>query len=249
MKSKLHNRLSILNYISSTDNYKVMFICTIVLSLYGSIGLAVSTRNPLDTVLIPFQFTIFNMFMFAILFLNTLNTCIIFNKEFTFYTLRLKSKRRYINELLTNVFLMHLYHLILFFMLYFIVIFIIRQGTISIHDYQNYSVSNLAYVVFYLLRYVILSLLLNLFTTLMYIYFKKTTTLFNFIFIACFMLVKTSIEIKNQFNIYVWSYFSNVVYESFSLELSYSAIYIFSLLFILFAFYFYTINSKKWSIL
>ena len=57
------------------------------------------------------MFDIFNIFMFLILFINTLNICTTFDNEFSFYIIRLNNKKRYIKELLKNVLIFNILHL------------------------------------------------------------------------------------------------------------------------------------------
>ena len=66
MKVKCH-KMDVLNYMISTEKFKVIFILIIILALYGSVVLGVSSYNFLDSILIPLQFGLFNIFMFILL--------------------------------------------------------------------------------------------------------------------------------------------------------------------------------------
>ena len=63
MKIKMRNQIKILNYITSKEKFKALFVMITILSLYGSIILGVSEDNFIDSILIPFQFPIFNLFL------------------------------------------------------------------------------------------------------------------------------------------------------------------------------------------
>ncbi|CDA80865.1 unknown [Clostridium sp. CAG:594] len=249
MKAKMHNQMKILNYISSTNKFKVIFMMMIILSLYGSIVLGISEENFIDSILIPFQFPIFNVFMFALLFFNTLNTCACFNKEFNFYIIRLKTKANYIKELCKTTLVLNVFYYILFFLFYFIVLNIFKMGNMNIHSYQNYSVNNLFYIIFYLLRYIIISLLVTIITTICYINFKEKITMFvSSIFIAGFIVMPLDVSVRSNFTIVPWNYFINVNYASFVTEISFSILFILILELIIFIIHHLTLANKRWVI-
>ena len=223
----MHNQLKILNYIASTERFKAIFAMTVILSLYGSIVLGVSTDNFIDSIFIPFQFPIFNVFMFSLLLLNTLNTCSIINKNFSFYILRLQNKKKYCIELLKSVILVNLFLLCLFFLFFFIVLNIFKLGKIQIHNYQNYNVTNLIYVIFYLFRYIFIAIGLTMFSALLFLNFKwKITLVIDGIFLAMFLLIPIDMEIKNHFSLSIWSYFTNTMYSTFLTEISFSLLFL-----------------------
>lgn len=245
----MRNQLKILNYISSTDKFKIIFVVMIILSLYGSFVLGISSENFIDSILIPFQFPIFNLFMFALLFFNTLNTCTCFDKEFSFYIIRLRTKSNYIKELTKTTLVLNLFYYLLFFILFFIGLIIFKLGNIEIYDYQNYLVSNLIYVIFYLLRYIIISLLITSIITICYVNFKeKITMVISAIFMAGFLFNPLNASIKDSFTIIPWNYFVNIQYSSFSTEICFSILFILILEIVLFFIHHLTLINKKWVI-
>lgn len=246
MKNKLHNKFQIFNYFASSDRYKAVFLLTVILALYGSIALGSGQSNLIDSNFITFMFPIFNIFMFAILFLNTLNICIMFNNSFSFYIIRLENKKKYIKELLKNVLLFNLMHLIIFFLLYFIVLFLLNSPIFTIHNYQNYDISNLLYLVFYLGRYVIISLIICLISTLLYVNFKlKAVFLLDISFITSFLLIMTKDQIVSSIFIFPWEYFTNIRFDNFSLEISSSILYILVLEIIMYVLYNFSLKNKN----
>ncbi len=245
----MHNQLKILNYISSTNRFKIIFMMMIILSLYGSFVLGISSNNFIDSILIPLQFPIFNLFMFALLFFNTLNTCTCFDKKFSFYILRLETKSNYIKELSKTTLILNIFYFLLFFIFYFIVLNIFKLGNINIHSYQNYLVNNLTYVIFYLLRYIILSLLITTIVTICYINFKeKIAMIISAIFMVGFMLTPLSATVKSNFTIIPWNYFINIEYSSFITEISFSTLFILIIELVIILIYRLTLLNKKWVI-
>lgn len=249
MKSKWHNQIKLLNYIAATDKFRIIFLLTIFLALYGGIVLGISTNNFIDSILIPLQFPIFNIFMFALLFLNTLNTCSIFNKEFSFYIIRLNTKKKYVYELLKTVLSVNLLLLVLFFLIFFIILNLFKLGNIEIHTFQNYSISNLSYVVFYLFRYICFAMIICLISVILFINFKeKLTLLLDSIFLIGFMLIRLDIGIRNIVPFLPWYYFSGVEYASFINEVCYSLLYLLVMEFIFILCYKFTIKRGKMEI-
>ena len=88
---------NIINYIISSEKYKLIFFLTIILALYGGIILTISVDNTYDAILVTFQFPIFCVFLFMIFFFNTLNTCTVMG-NLDFYLIRLKNKKNVLNE-------------------------------------------------------------------------------------------------------------------------------------------------------
>ena len=245
MKNKTHNTYQILNYFASTDRYKIILILTIILCLYGSFALGLNVTFT-SSILNTFMFDIFNIFMFLILFINTLNICTTFDNEFSFYIIRLNNKKRYIKELLKNVLIFNILHLTIFFLIYFTIKCFMTYEPGSYTLYQNYNITNNLYLIFYLGRYIILGLLFCLIESLIYINFKtKIVCIFNSLFIMGFLLSSSSDIINNKFLIFPWSYFNNIKYSSFSMEILYSCIYILILLIISLLLYKFILKKKE----
>lgn len=249
VKSKLLKQYHLLNYIVSSGKFKLIFFLTIVLCFYGTISITSLEDTYIDTALISFRFYIFNLFTFLILFLNTLNTCVIFNKEFSNYIIRLKSKKKYVNEMLKTTFLLNVFFFILLFILYFILLSMFKLSNIQITPFQNYDISNLIYLLFYLFRYTIYGLLIMMMTTIIYINFKEKITLItSSIFLLGFLEVKFAATIGNSLILKPWTYFSSVMYSSFFSEVKFSLLYLLLLIFIVVILYVITLKNKRWEI-
>jgi hypothetical protein len=245
MKSNFRNRLQIISYITSGEKYKVIFFSTIILALYGGLVLGIGNDNFIDSFMIPFQFEIFNILMFSIMFLNTLNTCHIFASKFDFYIIRLKSKKKYVNELLKNVLLSNVFNLLIFLLFYFMILNIFKLGNISIHIYI-YNVSNIIYLIFYMARYFIILLLTTTLSALIYINFKiKYTMIFDSLFLIGFLVMVVNKTKISSFSILPWSYFGNVIYSSFLLDISYSILFVLILECIIYMAYKFTLKNNK----
>ncbi|MCM1370967.1 MAG: hypothetical protein NC181_03655 [Clostridium sp.] len=246
MKSKIHNQIKIFNYIVSTERFKIIFIMTIALALYGGFVLGESAENFIDCIILTFQFFMFNIFMFALLFLNTLNTCSTFTKDFANYIIRLKTKKTYVKELLKNSIVLNLFHLLIFLILYFTILNFKRFGFFGIHNYNNYEINNLIYMIFYVFRYVIYAVLITIVSALIFVNFKdKITMLLNSIFLVGFGMHSFDVTIKNYFSFNIWDYFNETYYSSFMTELSSSILFLLIIEIIIMIVYKVTIKNKK----
>ena len=249
MKNKYHNELKILNYITSTDKYKAIFLLTVILCLYGGFALGTSKNNFFDSILVPLQFPIFNVFLFAIIFLNNINTCSIFKNNFPDYVIRLKSKKRYIKTLLrlsTTMFLFH-FGLILLFLI--MPLLLTTFNDLSIHAYQNYEISNLVFLLFYILRYAIYGTLITIISTLIFINTNsKITIVINGLFLLLLFYFGGIIAYQTNVSLSIWSYFTITLYSTFSLEVFSSVCTLLLLEIIIGILYILTIKNRKLAI-
>ncbi len=245
MKVKCH-KMDVLNYMISTEKFKVIFILIIILALYGSVVLGVSSYNFLDSILIPLQFGLFNIFMFILLFINTFNTCTTFNKNFSHYIMRLDNKKNYVKTMLKNTIFLNLYFFLLFFILFFALLFLFKAGHIEIHSYQNYVINNLIYVLYYVIKYIVLAIFITSFSALSYLYFGgKITLLFNTLFLVGFTAIPFYDSIFNYPTLIPWHHFMGISYSSFLTEIASTALLLFVLELLFYGFYTFIIKKGK----
>ena len=245
MRTNWRNQRRILNYITSNERFKIIFVMSIVLAVYGGVGLGISSGNYLDSILSCFTFNVFNVFIIALLFLNTLNTCSIFDKEFSFYTIRLENKRNYLKQVIKIVLLVNLFYFLIFFLLYFMALNIFNFGQLNIYKFMNYNVTNLTYMIFYMVRFIVISMIICSLSALIFINFKeRIMIMFNFVFMAGFM-VNFAYDANKTFSILPWHYYEIMRYPSFMTEISYSLLFIFILEVIYAIIYNFTIKNKR----
>ncbi len=225
MKIKWRNQIKMLNYITSTERFKIIFVISIIISLYGGVVLGTSSSNYADAILKCFRFYLYNIFIMALLFLNTLNTCSIFDKKFGFYAIRLKNKKNYLKEVIKTTLFVNMFFLLIFFLLYFISLNFFNFGKFGVYQYQNYNVNNFVYMLFYMIRYVFVSMMICSISALIFINFKeKITILFNFLFLIGFMS-PTLFSINRNFSFSPWHYMTSINYPSFLTEISCSLMF------------------------
>lgn len=173
MKNKYRNELNIINYIASTEKYKVIFFISILLSIYGGFILEISVNNFFDSILIPLRFPIFNVFLFALIFISNINVCSILKKDFSFYISRLKNKKEYVKTILRLSNVMYLFHIFIILLFLLASLFLTTFNNLEVYSYSNYynnyEISNLIYCYFYCIRYLIFGLLIINISSLIYL--------------------------------------------------------------------------------
>ena len=196
---------SFFDYLTHKDKYKIIYILTIVSALYGYYVLGIGEDDALRSILIAFQFEIFNLFFFIITFLTTMFVIETFNNDFSNIIIRLKNKKNYLlNIVLINI-IMFLFNLFLFGIIYFTLIIISKIGTTQITTYEPYNINTLMYVIYYMGRYFILLLNINIISIYLYLNFGRLKTGIFQIIILLFIVANS----LNSFRYYIYSDFSN----------------------------------------
>ena len=229
MKSKYHNEIKIINYIASTEKYKGIFFSSLLLSLYGGLILGQSAHNFFDSIL------------------NNISACSILKKDFSFYIIRLKNKKEYIKLIIRVTILMYLFHIFIILLFIFMIFLLTTFNDLNISIYQNYAISNFTYSFFYLIRYILLGMLLTLIFSLIYINTndKIILTLQSLFLILIMYFDKFKLEPRTTFSLSIWSYFRNVIYETFSLEVTSSIFMVLILEIIIILLYQLSLKNKK----
>ena len=250
MKSKYRNELKIVNYIMSTERYKVIFFLSALLALYGGIALGMPTGNFWDSILAPIQFYIFNVILFAIIFLNNLNVCSTFKNDFSFYVMRLKNKREYIKKLIKISAIMYFIHIAIIFLFMLMCLLLTTVTNIQTHIYQStfgsYEINNLTYCIFYFIRYILLGLLVTIISTLIYVNFSQMITIVaNAIFLVFMYHFGSSMSLQNTFSLLLGAYFAPTMYSTFSLEVSSSVFMLLLLEIVVMVIYKLSLKNKR----
>lgn len=226
IKTKLIDN-NIVNYIISSEKYKLIFFLTIILVLYGGIILTISVKNIYDSILVTFQFPIFCVFLFMIFFFNTINTCTVMRK-LEFYLIRLGNKKRVLNETMKNVLIINIFHFFILFILYISVLLVFTPLTFELHSYNEYIINNGIYTFWFMVRYVLYISILMEIVTMIY-YNENYKLVFGIILLTLSGFVLYSISPFNWktngfFGIIPWNFFLGLNYDTFLNEFFYSCL-------------------------
>lgn len=224
-KKEINSTLEILNFLTNKNKFKVTIILSFLLSIYGGFILSAGIKNYFNSAILTFQFPTFNVLLFLILFINTINVCSMFDK-YEFYIIRLKDKKTYLKELIKIVVYSNIIVLSVIILTYFALLNLVEFQYLISSTFNNY-INNIAYMFFYFVRYIIIALSMSILCTLSYVKFGEKKTLFvSIVFVAFFWVIGTSLETVNSFSFLPWKYFKFVKYGSFSLEINYSLLFI-----------------------
>lgn len=247
MKEKSHKKnttTEIIKFITKTRKFKITIFLSVLLSLYGSLVLTASINNYFSAILNTFQFYTFNALFFLVLLINTINVCTTFD-QYEFYIIRLENKKKYLKELIKLVVYSNLIISMVILLSYLTIINILKCGYLYIASYNGY-INNMIYTIFYMIRYIVLALLVSILNVFLYHKVKEEKAIiFDFLFVFAFWLYPSGIiGTTHTFQLPIWSYFENINYGSFMLEVSYSLLYIL-LLEIFIIFIYHLINIKE----
>lgn len=226
MKKRLDNY--IIDTITSTPQFKILFILSIFLAFYGAYGLGVNNKDFFGTILISFSSGYFNLGFLLLLFVNTIYFCSWFSR-YDSYIIRLQDKKNYLRQMVHQGLKLNLIWLLCFFLIYLIILFFTNFGYFQGSEIFDYGITSHIYVVFYLIRYFSLSSFLSLFIICFYIFLgeKKTMVLSFIFFIGYILTFFLDVNLSsNAFKILPYSYYTLYDYGSFSLEIVYSFLYL-----------------------
>lgn len=245
MKKKLDNY--IIDTITRTSKFKVLFILSIFLAFFGAYGLGANNKDFFGTILISFSSGYFNLGFFLLLFLNTIHFCSWFS-HYDSYIIRLQDKKNYLKQMLRQGLKLNLTWMLSFFFIYLIILFFTNFGYFQVSKIFSYEISSYIYTIFYLLRYFGFACLLSLFIICFYVFLgERKTMILSFIFfigysLALFLDIDFS---RNNFKILFYSYYMLYDYGSFSLEVFYSVLYLLLLEFFISFFIYIFMKSKR----
>lgn len=168
--------------------------------------------------------------LFALTLINTLTIYKNFEKNY-FYILRFKDKKEYLGTLLKTIVVNNLIFFLINLAIIIIYLTIFSNGFV-IMNWQTYNISNLTYVLFYMIRFFILmEIVMIISVLLMKLFDKNTLILFNVIIWSSFLFypyeLKKIIGSVWEMHWMLAGYLRYHFYTTFSLEVLYSIIFIF----------------------
>ncbi len=226
MKKNLDNY--IIDTITRSSKFKILFILSIFLAFYGAYGLGANNKDFFGTILISFSSGYFNLGFSLLLFVNTIYFCSWFSR-YDNYIIRLHDKKSCLKQMICQGLKLNLILMICFLLIYFIFLFFTNFGYFQGSEVFNYGITSHVYVVFYLIRYFCFSCFLSLFIICFYVFLgEKKTILFSLVFFIGY-IITLFLDVNlldNSFKILPYSYYTLYDYSTFSLEIVYSILYL-----------------------
>lgn len=226
MKNKLRNYYNVLFYLTSQEKFKATFLIAIIIALYGSLVLGRETDSVFDIILTAFQFPIFNIFFFSLVLFHTFYICSIFEREFGSYLMRFKTKKAALKEIIIYSILINLVYFMIIIFLFLSFCLLLKSNSFAIHDYQNYNIPNVWYMLFYFFRYLMIIFLFSSILVMVYQIRKILVIVVSSCFLVGFLLYPVTGIIKSWYYIVPWNYFTVSFYSSFVTEVASSFLFL-----------------------
>lgn len=228
--------------------FKIILITSIIINVVYSLNILFNSLN-IDYIQ-SFYYVLSNSFYIIILMMllaiNTINTINIFDQNL-FYILRFESKKEYYKEILKNVFLSNLVFIIMNIAILIIMSNIIFGSTFSISNWQEYNITNIVYIIFYIIRaFIVMEIIMGLLFIIKKVLGKISILIYSIlIFIPLILNNYNVIKDLSNIPLYPMNYIVGFTCTSFNLEVCSSIIYISILLLIsIIAFNILVANSK-----
>lgn len=247
MRSKLHRRVEIINYITQQNFFKGIYFLALLLALYGGAILGAGTQTIIDNLMVTFSFPIFNILVIVLLTLNTYYVYYMFSHEFDFYLIRMRTKKEAYKETVRIVVFSNLFLILLFMILLFIFLIFFKAGNFGKLEYFVYrNVEDWIYILFYLLRYFLIIIIFSKIDVLLLNRRRHELSIILTVVLCCLILSnKTDLTKIYHFSLAPWSYFDMRRYTNFFIEVCNSVLYLFILETIILVLNFILMKKRK----
>ena len=224
MIRKLKDKMSFVINSFNSYKFKGIFLILIINSFYGVMDIANQTGFFYGIYSI-YNSSWFNAILLLCLFVNTLNICDLYKKNYS-VIIRHKSKKSYIAEMSIIIFITNGIVILLSFMMSCIPLFFKYIGDFSINMSIN-GINILIYFIYHFCRFILISSVLSL---ILYYLWNLIHPLFSFI-LACLIALSLviypiSFEIATHFKFFFGYYLLNPRFENITLDIYYSLLLI-----------------------
>ena len=224
MKKKWFKNKALIDAITKTTRFKVIFFFVIVIALIGGLT-DTQPRKELFTAILNYHSSFIFTIGFSLVFLlATLNTCIEFYANDT-YIIRLKNKKNLLKHLIILVLQINGLLFLCYAIIYILVLNINMSGCYDTIPIFQYSIKSNIYSIFFAIRAYLLIMILMIINTILFVILKENkTVIINLIYLFIFPIYDPLVAI--HFRLLPWDYFSVINYGCFEKELRYSLYYI-----------------------
>lgn len=244
--SNLIRNIKIVNFVSNTSMFKLMFVLTILSSLIFSIS---NVKGPAGYIIVDFFCGSFGIvFMFMLFYFSSINAAKVFDNQKSII-LREESKKRYLKNLLSIVSLTNLVLCLIVSLILTAFILFFKSPSLGIHP--NYNIHMSLYLIFMFFK---VYLTYNLISLVFIILYKKVNIIMGSIFpiINAMLLLLSNIELNENmiitdFKVNIAYFFlgHSLSYESFGMEFLNFAVVILIYVLIVIIVYEVCLNFKK----
>ena len=236
------------NYYIKSDRFKFIVGIMIIFSLF--ITMYVTTEySYINSILYTFTDTIVLIFIISTFLMNTINTINLFDKNEE-YIIRYKTKKTYLKNLLKRILINNFFLFFIQIVLLILLLIVFNRNGIIIDKIGGYSVTNLTYTIFYVLRTFVIIQIFSIISALLYkIGLKIVMWLFNIGIFLCIITVPIRqdyiIDSYSKAFINPGEYLQVQQYKNFGFELEISFLYIIGWIIITYIIYLISIKKVK----
>lgn len=167
----------------STERFKLIIGIMFIMSLY-MVGQITREYSYINSILYIFNDTIYLTITFALILVNSITTIKLFDKD-NEYIIRCKTKKMYLKKLTKKIFMNNTIIFILQILMNILLLIILNRNGIIIDKIGGYSITNLTFTIFYLIRTFILIQCISLIGAFVY---KSGPKIILWILVVCLLI-------------------------------------------------------------
>lgn len=240
-----------IKYFLERPTLKFIIFLAIFLNLYGTCYLA-SNQDYIQGILMIFSNGYYDCFLIGVFVVNTFDIVAIYEKNYS-YIIRFENHKMYLRELIKKVIIGN----IILFLTNLIIMLIclnIFSGNLFVGEVYNYGINNIIYLVYYLIKVIIVLNIIAVITVLiMKLFGKNMSFIVNIILCSVFVFIPNetlyTINSLKDIRLFIGDYMNLYRYSNFPFEI-FCLMIILSLNFILIYILFYLVcRYRKWKVI
>lgn len=242
MEKKWFKNKPIIDGITKTTRFKVIFIFVIAIAFIGGLTNTEPKKELFTAILNYHSSIIFTAGFFLVFLLATLNTCLEFYKNDA-YIIRLNNKKNLLKQLIILVLQINGLLFLCYAIIYIIVLNINMFDCYDVGAIFQYSIKSDIYSIFFAIRAYLFIMMFMIINTILFVLIKENkTVLINLIYLLIFPIYDPLVSI--HFRLLPWDYFSIINYGCFTKELKYSIFYLLVLIIVTIILFLFTAHKK-----
>lgn len=221
MKNNIKRLFSELNFFVSSEKFLLIFLFIIINNIYGATALVFREYSYIDSLFSFFTWSYYLLILQLCVFISVNTTISQFEKNGALI-IRFKNHKEYLKELFKRVVRNTLLVFIVNLIVALLILNLIRGFNIGIGIMDRYNISNVLYLMFYLVRTYIIILL----NALVFLYIMKNTNKNIGIVLCLLYLLVNVVSLREPLYIFYFEYFNILICGTFIEEVIRSIIFV-----------------------
>lgn len=240
MKNKFKSIFSEINLFVNSEKFLVIFLFIIINNVYGAMALVFSWDTYIDAFFSFFTGSYYILILQVLVLVSVNTTVKQFEKNYTLI-IRFKGRKEYMKELVKRIIRNVLIVFIINLIIAILTLNLIRWYNFGVGVIEQYNISNVLYLVFYIIRFSIIILL----NSLVFLYMMKSNNKSIGIVLCLVYILISFLPLRKPHYIFYFEYFNILICKAFIEELIRSVIFISIMIVLLKIFHDYTIKNMK----